>query len=324
MTGGAGFIGSAFVRQTLPFVERLVNVDLLTYAGNLENVSSVAQDSRYRFVRGNICDEELIETLCLEERVEAIVHFAAESHVDQSIRSPLAFLDTNVRGTVHLLEVVRRLPSIRFHHVSTDEVYGSLGSEGQFNEGSLYSPNSPYAASKAASDHFVRAYANTYGLSVTLSHCCNNYGPYQFPEKFLPVMILNCLQKKPLPLYGNGQNVRDWLYVDDHVQALWAILDKGKSGETYAIGAESELSNCDLLDFVIQEISAITGARRCDLDALITFVADRPGHDFRYAIDSSKIKSELGWTPKTPLKQGLRHTIAWYYERFSASIGSLC
>lgn len=227
VTGGAGFIGSAFIQSGISRCEKIVNLDLLTYAADLQNLSAVERDPRYRFVQGNICDRDLVEKICLEEDIDTIVHFAAESHVDRSISSPQDFLEANVRGTLLLLEVVRQNPSLHFHHISTDEVYGSLAlGENSFHEDSAYRPNSPYAASKAASDHFVRAYAQTYGISTTLSHCCNNYGPGQFPEKLIPLMIRNCLKKAPLPVYGKGDAIRDWLYVRDHAEAVWKILEK--------------------------------------------------------------------------------------------------
>lgn len=315
VTGGAGFIGSAFIRYGLNnfSLEKIVNLDLLTYAGCEKNMEDFLHDPRHHFVRGDICDRALVKNLCQEHGIEAIVHFAAESHVDRSIQNPAAFLETNVRGTFILLEVVRELPHLHFHHVSTDEVYGSLH-EGYFNEHSAYRPNSPYAASKAASDHFVRAWGHTYGLSTTISHCTNNYGPYQHVEKFIPHMIMNCLHGKPLPVYGKGINVRDWLYVDDHAEALWTILEKGKSGEVYDIGGETEMRNIDLLDALIECLAARTSQDHAKFRNLMTFVADRPGHDLRYAIDCSKIKHELGWTQRHTLFQGLEKTISWYLQ----------
>lgn len=315
VTGGAGFIGSAFIRYGLNnfSLEKIVNLDLLTYAGHEKNMEDFLHDPRHYFVRGDICDRTLVKNLCQEHGIEAIVHFAAESHVDRSIQNPAAFLETNVRGTFILLEVVREMPHLHFHHVSTDEVYGSLH-DGYFNEHSSYRPNSPYAASKAASDHFVRAWGHTYGLSTTISHCTNNYGPYQHVEKFIPHMIMNCLHGKPLPVYGKGINVRDWLYVDDHAEALWTILEKGKSGEVYDIGGETEMRNIDLLDALIDCLAARTSKDRAKLRNLITFVADRPGHDLRYAIDCTKIKNELGWTQRHTLPQGLEKTISWYLQ----------
>ncbi len=313
MTGGAGFIGSAFIRYGLEHleVETIVNLDLLTYAGSENNVGSFQKDSRYHFVHGNILDKPLIQKLCQEFAIEAIVHFAAESHVDRSIEEPIHFLQTNVCGTFNLLEVIREMPHIHFHHVSTDEVYGSLES-GLFTEESVYRPNSPYAASKAASDHFVRAWAHTYGLSTTLSHCTNNYGPCQHTEKFIPLMISLCLNGKPLPVYGQGINVRDWLFVEDHAEAIWLILEKGTKGEVYDIGGETEVRNIDLLHQIIERVAHLTSHSSHSLKKLITFVADRPGHDLRYAIDCSKIKKELGWTQRHTLSQGLDKTINWY------------
>ncbi len=315
VTGGAGFIGSAFIRYGLEnlFVEKIVNLDLLTYAGHTQNMQDFLSDSRHCFVRGDICDGELVKKLCQEHGIEAIVHFAAESHVDRSITNPAAFLETNVTGTFSLLEVVREMPHIHFHHVSTDEVYGSLES-GYFNELSSYRPNSPYAASKAASDHLVRAWGHTYGLSTTMSHCTNNYGPYQHVEKFIPHIIMNCLQARPLPVYGEGINIRDWLYVEDHAEAIWMILEKGKAGEVYDIGGETEMRNIDLLHTLIDHLSVHTPQDAEHYRNLITFVADRPGHDLRYAIDCSKIKDDLGWTQRHTLPQGLEKTVEWYLE----------
>lgn len=316
VTGGAGFIGSAFIRYGLAHLpcESLTNLDLLTYAADPASVQSVADDPRYLFVQGDICDEDLVERLCVAHQIDAIVHFAAESHVDRSILEPTTFLYTNVAGTVALLEVVRRHPHIHFHHVSTDEVYGSLA-EGYFSEISPYRPNSPYAASKAAADHFVRAYANTYGLSTTLSHCSNNYGPYQNAEKLIPRLITRCLNKEPLPIYGTGLNVRDWLYVDDHAEALWMILEKGQRGEVFDIGGECEKQNLELLKELTALIAQATGADEEVYRRLITFVPDRPGHDLRYAIDCSKIKKELGWKPRHSLAMGLKKTVDWYGTR---------
>lgn len=317
VTGGAGFIGSAFIRyglQKVGFCERVVNFDLLTYSGNLENLSPVDQDPRYRFVQGDVCDEALIASLCREEKIDTIVHFAAESHVDRSIEGPRAFFETNVRGTFALLEQVRQMPDLHFHHVSTDEVFGSLGEEGIFNESSRYAPNSPYAASKAASDHFVRAYAHTYGLKTTLSHCTNNYGPGQFPEKFLPRMIACCLEKQLLPVYGNGMNMRDWLYVEDHAEALWLILEKAAVGAVYGISGRMEKRNIDLLHLLIQELALQLNEDSEQFYRRITFVQDRPGHDFRYAIDPEKIQRELGWSPRHTLEEGLKKTIASYLK----------
>ncbi len=317
VTGGAGFIGSAFIRHALKiedFTGTIVNYDLLTYAGNLENLKTVENDPRYIFKQGDISNEALIEHLMLEHDIDTIIHFAAESHVDRSILGPKAFLETNIMGTFHLLEVLRKFPKIHFHHVSTDEVYGCLGDTGLFTEETPYSPNSPYSASKAASDHLVRAYGTTYQLSTCISNCSNNYGPYHFPEKLIPLMILNCLEGKPLPVYGNGTNVRDWLYVEDHASALWMLLTMGKKGETYNIGGECELKNIDLIHIIINILSELNIKDKENLESLIHFVKDRPGHDFRYAIDCSKIKREINWQPSHSFDEGIRKTINWYLE----------
>ncbi len=314
VTGGAGFIGSAFIRYVLQHVSycaKVVNVDLLTYAADLQNLKEVESDPRYVFAQGNICDESLVEALCKEHQVEAIVHFAAESHVDRSIEDPAGFYQTNVGGTIHLLNVVRRNPGIHFHHISTDEVYGSLGSVGCFCESSPYRPNSPYAASKAASDHFVRSYANTYQISTTISHCSNNYGPGQHREKFIPTILLSCLHKRPIPIYGKGINVRDWIYVEDHVEAVLQILEKGKKGEVYDIGEGVEMSNIDLLHLIIEEYAKAFQEDAATLRSLITYVPDRPGHDYRYAIDGSKIGRELGWSARFDFVEGLAKTMQW-------------
>ncbi|MBA3722227.1 MAG: dTDP-glucose 4,6-dehydratase [Parachlamydiaceae bacterium] len=318
VTGGAGFIGSAFIRFLLSpeanFKGTCVNLDALTYAGNLANLNSVSNDPRYIFKKGDIRNEALVEDLCQEHGVDTLIHFAAESHVDRSILGPQAFIETNILGTFHLLEVIKRNPNIHFHHVSTDEVYGSLGETGYFTETTAYEPNSPYSASKAASDHLVRAYHHTYHLSTCVSNCSNNYGPYHFPEKLIPVMILNCLDRKSLPVYGKGINVRDWLYVDDHAQALYMLLLNGKNGETYNIGGEAEKRNIDLVHEIIRVISDIKGIDSKELESLITYVKDRPGHDLRYAIDCTKIKKEIGWKPTHTFEAGLRKTVLWYME----------
>lgn len=318
VTGGAGFIGSSFIRYLLKDVKEfkglILNYDALTYAGNLQNLKDVDRDPRYLFHKGDIRDEATVEELCRKHQIDTIVHFAAESHVDRSILGPQAFVETNILGTFHLLEVVRRLPHIHFHHISTDEVYGCLGDTGLFTEESPYRPNSPYSASKASSDHLVRAYAKTYGLSTTISNCSNNYGPYQFPEKLIPVMILSCLHRKPLPVYGEGKNVRDWLYVDDHASAVWMILQKGLKGETYNVGGESEWRNIDLVHELIKIFAQLQKVDEKELESLIQFVKDRPGHDFRYAIDCSKIKKEIGWKPQHTFEQGMKQTVKWYLD----------
>ena len=317
VTGGCGFIGSAFVRYLfrLPEVDgKVVNLDLLTYAANPDNVTGAVDPPRYTFVQGDICNAELVARVCKEHAVDTIVHFAAESHVDRSISGPGAFIQANIVGTYQLLEVVRAQNQIHFHHVSTDEVYGSLGETGLFHETTAYDPSSPYSASKAASDHLVRAYARTYKLSTTISNCSNNYGPYQFPEKLIPLMVLNLLEGKPLPVYGTGANVRDWLYVDDHAEAIWTIVLNGARGETYNVGGEAEWANLALLHKLIDLFSGITGKSTDELKALIKFVSDRPGHDARYAIDCSKLKRELGWTQRHDIESGLTETVRWYLE----------
>ncbi len=316
VTGGAGFIGSAFIRFLLRnplFHGKITNLDVLNYAASLDRLEECLGDSRHTFIQGDICDRPLVEKI-LSTGVDAIVHFAAETHVDRSIACSEPFLRSNVLGTASLMDVLRQFPHVHFHHVSTDEVYGSLGKSGVFNEESSYHPNSPYSASKAASDHIVRSFAHTYQLSFTLSHCSNNYGPYQFPEKFIPLMIQNCLLGKELPIYGNGQNVRDWLYVDDHAEAIWKILQFGKKGETYDIGGDMELSNMELLSLLMDCLSLMANKEVDQYRRLIRFVSDRPGHDFRYAIDSSKIKKQLGWVAKTSLKEGLQQII---YKNFN-------
>jgi len=313
VTGGAGFIGSAFIRKTLKDQPHyIINVDLLSYAGDLSNLAPVADNDRHLFICHDICDQKKMEQICQEYEIDTIVHFAAETHVDRSIIDPTPFLHSNVQGTFSLLEVVRRNPKIHFHHISTDEVYGSLDDHGAFSEKSPYRPNSPYAATKAASDHLVRSYAKTYGLSVTTSHCSNNFGPFQYPEKFIPVMILNALEQKPLPVYGKGMNIRDWLFVDDHIDALWKILEKGKSGEVYDIGGVAQVRNIELLHLLLEILEQ---KMKKSFKHLIQFVKDRPGHDYRYAIDSTKIQNELGWSPKHSLKEALMITVDWYCEK---------
>jgi dTDP-glucose 4,6-dehydratase len=324
VTGGAGFIGSNFILQWLATENTpVVNLDKLTYAGNLANLESASSDNRYSFVHGDIGDRGLIAELLQRHRPQAIVHFAAESHVDRSIHAPDDFVRTNVNGTFNLLEETRTYwsalrddakTSFRFLHVSTDEVYGSLGAtDPAFSETTAYAPNSPYSASKAASDHLVRAYHHTYGLPMLTTNCSNNYGPYQFPEKLIPLVILNALNGKPLPVYGDGQNVRDWLYVADHCDAIRTVLRKGRAGETYNIGGKNEKRNleivnviCALLDELRPNDPVVPHSK------LITFVQDRPGHDRRYAIDARKIEAELGWKPRETFETGIRKTIEWY------------
>jgi dTDP-glucose 4,6-dehydratase len=326
VTGGAGFIGSNFVLSWIRTVgSPVVNLDLLTYAGNPENLAELERDSRHLLARGDICDAEFVGALLRKYQPRAIVHFAAESHVDRSIASPEAFIRTNVHGTFVLLEQAKAYWSalsdadrgaFRFLHVSTDEVYGSLGpQDAPFSETTAYSPNSPYAASKAASDHLARAYHHTWGLPVLTTNCSNNYGPFQFPEKLIPLMILNALESKPLPVYGDGMNVRDWLFVEDHCAAIRAVLQHGRVGETYNIGGNSERANidvvttiCDLVDEMRPRVGE--GPRR----GLITYVKDRPGHDRRYAIDASKLSRELRWQPAANFEDGLRKTVRWYLD----------
>jgi dTDP-glucose 4,6-dehydratase len=317
VTGGAGFIGSAFIRRLFRdqgFRGKVVNLDLLTYAGNPENLKGFVDESRYTLARGDITDQKLVDSLCERHGIDAIVNFAAESHVDRSILGPGVFVQTNIVGTYALLEVVRKRPQIHFHHVSTDEVYGSLGATGLFTEHTPYDPSSPYSASKAASDHLVRAYERTYGISTTVSNCSNNYGPYHFPEKLIPLMILNLFEGKELPVYGDGLNVRDWLFVDDHAEALWVILTRGKRGETYNVGGNNEWTNIAIVKRLIELVAELQGKSQDELSSLIRYVKDRPGHDRRYAIDSRKLQSELGWLPRHDLDSGLRETVRWYAE----------
>ena len=317
VTGGAGFMGSAFIRHlfTKPgFTGKIVNLDLLTYAGNLDNLKRAEGDARYSFVKGDIGDEALLKKLFEEEEFDLVVHFAAETHVDRSIAHPKRFLETNILGTANLLEMLRLFPGVHFHHISTDEVYGSLGQEGLFLETSRYLPNSPYSASKAGADHLVRSYGKTYNLSTTISHASNNYGPCQFPEKFIPLMILHCLEERPLPVYGTGENVRDWLYVEDHAEAVMQILEKGKRGEIYNIGGGNEWRNIDLLHLLLEEFAQLTSKEKGHYEKLITFVPDRPGHDHRYALDLTKMRTEIDWASPHNMRRGLSKTIRWYLD----------
>jgi dTDP-glucose 4,6-dehydratase len=323
VTGGAGFIGSALVRTLLERTEaRVVNLDALTYAGNPDSVAEVALHPRYRFERVDVCDGPALRRVFAEYEPRAVMHLAAESHVDRSIDGPGDFIRTNVVGTFTLLEEARRFwtgmkgegrDSFRFLHVSTDEVFGSLGAEGFFTEETAYAPNSPYSASKAGSDHLVRAWHHTYGLPTLTTNCSNNYGPRQFPEKLIPLMVLNALAGRPLPVYGRGENVRDWLFVEDHADALLAVLERGRPGETYAIGGHNELKNLDVVKTVCRLVDELAPGE-APREELITFVADRPGHDLRYAIDASRIRAELGWSPAETFETGLRKTVAWYLE----------
>jgi len=323
VTGGAGFIGSAVIRQLIAETDHtVINVDKLTYAGNLQSLIFVADNPRYFFEQVDICDAAEVARLFRQHQPDAVMHLAAESHVDRSISGPAAFIETNILGTYTLLQAAReywsalpdaRKTAFRFHHISTDEVYGSLGDRGFFTEETAYQPNSPYSASKAAADHLVRAWHHTYGLPVVTTNCSNNYGPYHFPEKLIPLIILNACQGKPLPIYGKGDNVRDWLYVDDHARALRVVLEQGRLGETYNIGGWNEKTNLE----VVHAICAILDELRpqhAPHAALITYVQDRPGHDQRYAIDAEKIARELGWKPQETFASGLRKTVIWYLE----------
>ncbi len=318
VTGGAGFIGSAVVRLAVARGHEVVNVDKLTYAACLDNVAPVAGSNLYSFEQADICDRAAMDRILADHRPDAIMHLAAESHVDRSIDGPGTFIDTNVTGTYTLLEAARshwtglgKSDGFRFHHISTDEVYGTLGETGLFTEETAYAPNSPYSASKAASDHLVRAWHETYGLPVVMTNCSNNYGPYHFPEKLIPVVILNALAGKPIPVYGQGLNVRDWLYVEDHADALLLVCEKGAVGRGYNIGGNNERRNIDL----VRTICALLDDRRpahAPHDRLITFVEDRPGHDLRYAIDATRIRDELGWQPSVTVEEGLARTVDWY------------
>jgi len=320
VTGGAGFIGSAVVRQAVSRGDAVINLDALTYAGSLTNVASVADNPGYAFEQVDIRDRAALDRVFADHKPDRVMHLAAESHVDRSIDGPADFIETNITGTFNLLEAARsywegqgRPEGFRFHHISTDEVFGTLGDTGKFTETTPYAPNSPYSASKASSDHLVRAWGETYGLPVVLSNCSNNYGPYQFPEKLIPVVVLNILAGKPIPVYGQGVNVRDWLYVEDHATALLTVLDKGVLGESYNIGGNAEAKNIDLVKMICAILDEERPGERPYAE-LITYVTDRPGHDHRYAIDAEKIKAELGWEPSLTLEGGLRQTVRWYLE----------
>ncbi|RYG52900.1 MAG: dTDP-glucose 4,6-dehydratase [Chitinophagaceae bacterium] len=319
ITGGAGFIGSHVVRR---FVTRypeyhIFNLDALTYAGNLENIADIEQMPNYSFIKGDITDPDFIDALFQEHQFDGVLHLAAESHVDRSITDPLAFLKTNIFGTVNLLNAAKSIWSNpteqkRFYHISTDEVYGSLGAEGLFTETTAYDPNSPYSASKAGSDHFVRAYGETYGLPYVLTNCSNNYGPNHFPEKLIPLFINNIINNKPLPVYGDGKYTRDWLFVEDHAVAIDLVFHKGNNHETYNIGGFNEWQNIDLVRLLCSIMDGKLGREKGESEKLITYVKDRPGHDLRYAIDASKINKELGWSPSVTFEQGLEKTVNWY------------
>lgn len=321
VTGGAGFIGSAVVRHAIAAGHHVVNLDALTYAACLENVAPVANDPNYTFLEADIRDRPALDAVLHTHKPDAIMHLAAESHVDRSIDGPGTFVDTNVMGTFQLLEAARsfweqadRPADFRFHHISTDEVFGSLGPTGMFTEDTPYDPRSPYSASKAASDHLVRAWGETYGLPVILTNCSNNYGPYHFPEKLIPVIILNALAGKPLPIYGDGSNVRDWLFVEDHADALLLVVQKGKVGRSYNIGGENERSNLDLVKTLCAILDEVRPKASGSYADQITFVTDRPGHDARYAIDPTRIRTELGWSPSVTVEDGLRRTVQWYLD----------
>lgn len=326
VTGGCGFIGANFIQYLLNKTKpkSVINLDKLTYAGNQKNLADFEQDPRYIFVHGDICDAELVSKLFTEYQPNYIVNFAAESHVDRSIDGPAEFIQTNIVGTSVLLQEALKYYStlkgkeserFRFHHVSTDEVFGSLSESGFFTEETPYDPSSPYSASKASSDHLIRAWHRTFDLPVLISNCSNNYGPYQFPEKLIPLMILNCLEEKPLPVYGTGENIRDWLYVEDHCDAIYTILQKGTIGETYNVGGNNEIKNIQIVEVICDILNDIhpAGSGK-SYHELINFVKDRPGHDFRYAIDASKLKKEIGWEPKESFNTGIQKTIEWYLK----------
>lgn len=321
VTGGAGFIGSHVVRL---FVNNypdynIINLDLLTYAGNLENLKDIEGKPNYTFVKADICDHDTVAGIFSKYEIDAVIHLAAESHVDRSIKDPFSFARTNVMGTLSLLQAAKNywggnFENKLFYHVSTDEVYGSLGDEGFFLETTAYDPHSPYSASKASSDHFVRAFHDTYGLPVVISNCSNNYGSYQFPEKLIPLFINNICNNKPLPVYGKGDNVRDWLFVNDHARAIDVIFHRGKLGDTYNIGGFNEWKNIDLIRVLIKTVDKLLGREEGTSEKLITYVTDRAGHDYRYAIDSSKLKNELGWEPSLQFEEGIEKTVKWYLE----------
>jgi dTDP-glucose 4,6-dehydratase len=321
VTGGAGFIGSHLVKLLVNKYSdyHIVNVDVLTYAGNLENLKDIEDKENYSFVKCDICDVEKVNQVFEDYQIDSVIHLAAESHVDRSIKDPFSFARTNVMGTLSLLQAAKEywngnFSNHLFYHVSTDEVYGSLGEQGFFTEETAYDPHSPYSASKASSDHFVRSFHDTYGLPTVISNCSNNYGSYQFPEKLIPLFINNILHNKPLPVYGKGENVRDWLFVNDHARAIDVIFHNGKLGETYNIGGFNEWKNIDLIKVMIKTVDRLLGREEGTSDKLITYVTDRAGHDLRYAIDSTKLKNELGWEPSLQFEEGIEKTVAWYLD----------
>ena len=321
VTGGAGFIGSHLVRLLVNKYPKyhIINMDILTYAGNLENLKDIENKKNYTFVKYDICDLDKVRNVFKEYQIDSVIHLAAESHVDRSIKDPFSFAQTNVMGTLSLLQSAKEywngnFKNKLFYHVSTDEVYGSLGEEGFFTETTSYDPHSPYSASKASSDHFVRAFTDTYGLPTVISNCSNNYGSYQFPEKLIPLFINNIVNNKPLPVYGKGENVRDWLFVNDHARAIDVIFHKGKLGDTYNIGGFNEWKNIDLIKVMIKTVDRLLGREEGTSNKLITYVTDRAGHDLRYAIDSTKLKDELGWEPSLQFEEGIEKTITWYLD----------
>ena len=321
VTGGAGFIGSHLVKLLVnKYPEyHLINMDVLTYAGNLENLKDIQDKENYTFIKCDICDFENVKQVFIDHKIDSVIHLAAESHVDRSIEDPFSFAQTNVMGTLSLLQAAKNywdtdFTNKLFYHVSTDEVYGSLGQEGLFTEETAYDPHSPYSASKASSDHFVRSFTDTYGLPTVISNCSNNYGSYQFPEKLIPLFINNIVHNKPLPVYGKGENIRDWLFVNDHARAIDVIFHDGKLGETYNIGGFNEWKNIDLIKVIIKTVDRLLGREEGTSDKLITYVTDRAGHDLRYAIDSTKLKNELGWEPSLQFEEGIEKTVQWYLK----------